>query len=154
MRTTTQKPLSSSDARAAILSCHDELRGLVTETIHFAEGATVSDRDFEPLRAHARELYEAFEEHMDFEERILPTALRDVIGWGFVLQAEVVESHEKQRAILASAMSALEPGGLSPARLVQSVRTFVDTILDDLKTEESCLLRADLDALAIDSRGG
>jgi hypothetical protein len=154
MRTTTQKPLSSSDARAAILSCHDELRGLVTETIHFADGAATSDRDFEPLRAHARELYEAFEEHMSFEERILPTALRDVIGWGFVLEAQVVEVHQKQRAILASAMSALEPGGLSAAHLVQSVRTFADTILVDLETEETCLLNADLDALITDSRGG
>jgi len=154
MRTTTKEPVSSSEARAAILSCHDELRGLVTETIHVADDATESERDCEPLRAHARELYEAFEEHMDFEERILPTALRDVIGWGFVLQAQVVEGHEKQRAILASAMSALEPGGLPPDRLVQSVRSFADTILVDLKTEESCLLSADLDALTIDSRGG
>ena len=52
MRTTTLEPLSSGDARAAILSCHDELRSLVTETIHFAE----SGCDFEPLRTHAREL--------------------------------------------------------------------------------------------------
>lgn len=155
MRTTIKEPLSSSDARAAILSCHDELRGLVTETIHFADGATQADRDVEPLRAHVRELYEAFEEHMDFEERILPTALRDVIGWGAVLEAQLVEGHEKQRAVLASAMSALEPaGGLSPARLVQTVRTLADTILVDLKTEESCLLSADLDAMTLDSRGG
>ncbi|HZL20633.1 MAG TPA: hypothetical protein VFG23_23070 [Polyangia bacterium] len=150
MRTTTLEPVSSSDARAAILSCHEELRGLVTETIHFVE----SDCDFEPLRTHARELYEAFEEHIDFEERVLPTALRDVIGWGSVLQAQVVEGHEKQRAILASARSALEPAGLSPARLAQSVRTLANTILGDLKTEESCLLSADLDALATDASGG
>jgi hypothetical protein len=150
MRTTTLQPLSSSDARAAILSCHEELRGLVSETIHFAE----SDCDFEPLRAHARELYEALEEHIDFEQRILPTALRDVIGWGSVLQAQVVEGHEKQRAILASARSALEPEGLSPARLAQSVRALANAILGDLKTEESCLLSADLDALATDASGG
>jgi len=154
MRTTTLKPLSSSDARAAIRSCHDELRGLVTETIHFADGAATSDADFEPLRAHARELYEAFEEHIDFEERILPTALRDVIGWGSVLQAQVVEGHEKQRAILASARSELEPARLSSIGLVHSVRTVADTILVDLKTEEDCLLSADLDALTIDGRGG
>jgi hypothetical protein len=154
MRTTTQEPRSSSAARAAILSCHDELRGLLSETIHFADGATKSERDFEPLRVHARELYQAFEEHIDFEERILPTALRDVIGWGAVLQAQVVEGHEKQRAILASAMSALEPGSLSAAHLVQSVRTLADTLLVDLKTEESCLLSADLDALTTDARGG
>jgi hypothetical protein len=150
MRTTTLEPLSSSDARAAILSCHEELRSLVTETIHFAE----SDCDFEPLCTHARELYEALEEHLDFEERILPTALRDVIGLGSVLQAQVVEGHEKQRAILASARSALEPAGLSPARLAQSVRTLANTVLVDLKAEESCLLSADLDALATDANGG
>jgi hypothetical protein len=154
MRTTTQEPLSSSDARAAILSCHDELRGLVRETIHSADDATTSDPDFEPLRAHARELYEAFEEHIDFEERILPTALRDVIGWGSELQAQVVEGHEKLRADLASARSALKPEGASRFDLIESVRAFVDTLLLDLMTEERCLLSADLDAMATYTRGG
>ena len=79
MRMTTGEELSSSDARDAILSCHDELRGLANETIHCAEHATKSDRDIEPLCAHARELYEAFEEYMDFEERILATALSGAV---------------------------------------------------------------------------
>ncbi len=155
MRTTTLEPLSSSDARAAILSCHDELRGLVEETIHSADDAGTSDwGDFEPLRAHALELYEAFEEHMNFEERILPTALRDVIGWGSELQAQVVEGHEKLRADLAAAMLALKPDAVSRVRLIESVRAFVDTLLEDLTTEERCLLRADLDAMASDAHGG
>ncbi len=155
MRTTTLEPLSSSDARAAILSCHDELRGLVEETIHSADDAGRSDwGDFEPLRAHALELYEAFEEHMNFEERILPTALRDVIGWGSELQAQVVEGHDKLRADLAAAMLALKPDAVSRARLIESVRAFADTLLEDLTTEERCLLRADLDAMASDAHGG
>jgi hypothetical protein len=156
MRTTTLEPLSSSDARAAILSCHDELRGLVEETMHSAENAGRSSEwgDFEPLRAHALELYEAFEEHMNFEERILPTALRDVIGWGSELQAQVVEGHEKLRADLAAAMLALKPDAVSRVRLIESVRAFVDTLLEDLTTEERCLLRADLDAMASDAHGG
>ena len=156
MRTTTLEPISSSDARAAILSCHDELRGMVEETIHSANDAGMSDwGDFEPLRARTPwMLYEAFEEHLDFEERILPTALRDVIGWGAELQAQVVEGHEKLRADLASAMSALKPDAVSRARLIESVRAFADTLLDDLTTEERCLLRADLDAMATDSHGG
>ena len=154
MRLTTREPLSSSDARDAILSCHDELRGLVTETIHCAEGATASGRDFEPLRVHAREMYQAFEAHMDFEERILATALRDVIGWGALLQSQVVEGHEKQRATLASAKSALETGQLPPARVVESVRAVADELLLDLRSEERCLLTADLDAMANDTRGG
>jgi len=154
MRVTTYEPLSSGEARAAIISCHDELRGLVTETIHCADGATASDRDCEPLLAHARELFEAFEEHIDFEERILSTALRDVIGRGAVLEAQMIEGHERQREALASALSALEPDGLPRARLVESVRAFADTLLFDLDDEEQCLLHADLDAIAADVRGG
>jgi hypothetical protein len=150
----TSEPLSSGDARAAILTCHDELRGLVTETIHCADGATASDRDCEPLRAHARELYEAFEEHLDFEERILSTALRDVIGWGAALEAQMLEGHERQRVALASALSALEPGGLPRVRLIESVRRFVGALLFDLDDEEQCLLHADLDSIATDAEGG
>jgi hypothetical protein len=146
--------LSSSDARDAIVSRHEQLRGLVTETIHCADGATTSEPDFEPLRAHARKLYEEFSKHMDFEERILATALGDVIGWGAVLQAEIEEGHQRQRATLASAMSALEPNGLSRDRLAESVRAAAGTLLLDLKSEERCLLHADLDAIATDGQGG
>lgn len=154
MRTATRESLSSSDARDAILSRHDQLRGLVAETIHHADGATKSDRDLEPLRAHAREFYEAVQTYMDFEEPILATALRDVIGWGQVLQAEMQEGHERVRATMAWAMSALEPEGVSAASLVDSVRAVADIVLLDLKTEERCLLHADLDAIAADSQGG
>jgi hypothetical protein len=154
MRMATREPLSSSDARDAIVSRHDLLRGLVTETIHYADGATSSERDFEPLRTRAKKLYEAFQTHMDFEERILATALGDVIGWGAVLHAKIEEGHQRQRAILASAMSALEPERLSRTRLVESVRAVADTLLLDLKSEERCLLHADLDAIATDSQGG
>jgi hypothetical protein len=80
--------------------------------------------------------------------------LREVIGWGSVLQAQVVEGHEKQRAILASAMSALELAENSPAHIVESVRAFADTLLADLKTEERYLLTADLDAMTTETHGG
>jgi hypothetical protein len=150
----TQESLSSNDARVAILSCHDELRGLATETIHLADGATSSSQGFEPLFARARQLYQAFEEHIDFEERLLTAALRDVIGLGSVLQAQVMDGHEKQRATLASAMSALEPGRLPPVRLAESVRTVTDALLLELNDEEKCLLSADLDAMANDTHGG
>lgn len=157
--TTTLEPLSSSDARAAILSCHDELRGLVTETIHCADGATTitaAEPDVEPLRARLRGLYQAFEEHLDFEQRILPTALRDVIGWGSVLQAQVAAAHEEERAALASAMSALDPGrgGHARVRVVERIRALGDALLRDLKAEERCLQHADIDALATDTPGG
>jgi len=154
MRTTTQEPISSSEARNALLLDHDELRGLVWETIQQAEDATTSNDALEPLRTHARELYQAFQTHLDFEERVLPTALRDIIGWGAVVQAEIEEGHERQRATLAWAMSTLEPERFSPTRVLESVRAFADTLLGDLKMEERYLLKADVDAIATDSRGG
>ncbi len=155
MRTTTGEQLSSSDARDAILSCHDELRGLANETIHIAEHATKSERDFEPLCAHALELYEAFEQYMHFEERILETALSDVIGCGSVLHAQIEADHQRQRATLASAMSALRRETVPRARVIESVRAVADALLVDLRSEEDCLLSAEIDAIAIrDGQGG
>jgi hypothetical protein len=154
MRTTTRAEISSSDARDAILSCHDELRGLANETIHCAEDATKSDRDFEPLCAHARELFEAFEEYMDFEEPILATALSDVIGCGSMLHEQIEAGHRRQRATLASAMSALRPETLPRANVIENVRAVADSLLLDLRSEEDCLLNAEIDAIATDDTQG
>lgn len=152
--TTTRELLSSSDARDAIISRHEQLRGLVSETMSCADDAIEPERPLEPLCEHARELYAAFEEHMDFEKQILATALCDVIGCGSELHAQMEEGHEHQRATLASAMSALEPERLSRARVIESVRVFADSMLLDLESEERCLLQADLDAMVSDSQGG
>jgi hypothetical protein len=154
MRTLTREPMSSSDARAAILSSNEELRGLVRETIHVVEETTESEVDFEPLRLHAKDLFAAFAEHMEFEERILPTALCDVIGWGPELRAQMEQDHEKCRASLAAAMLALEPDSLSAGRMIERIRALTDALLVDLNSEERHLLTADLDALANDSEGG
>ena len=154
MRTVTWEPMSSSDARAAILSSNEELRGLVQETIQVAEETTEWEVDFEPLRMHAKDLFAAFTEHMEFEERILPTALCDVIGWGPELRAQMEEDHERCRASLAATMLALEPDSLSAGRVIATIREVADALLVDLDTEERYLLTADLDALTNDSQGG
>ena len=158
MRTLTREPMSSSDARAAILSSNEELRGLVEETIQVAQETTEStielEVNFEPLRMHAKDLFAAFTEHIEFEERILPTALCDVIGWGPELRAQMEEDHERCRASLAATMLALEPDSLSADRMVARIREVADALLVDLDTEERYLLTADLDALTNDSQGG
>lgn len=158
MRTLTREPMSSSDARAAILSSNEELRGLVQETIHFAEetreGTTELDVYFEPLRMHAKDLFAAFTEHMQFEEQILPTALCDVIGWGPAVRAQMEEDHQRCRAALAATMLALEPDSMSAGGMVAKIREAADALLIDLDSEERYLLTADLDALTNDSQGG
>jgi hypothetical protein len=154
MRTLTREPMSSSDARAAILSSNEELRGLVQETIHFAQETTEQEVYFEPLRMHAKDLFAAFTEHMEFEERILPTALCDIIGWGPAVRAQMEGDHQRCRAVLAATMLALEPDSMSAGRMVEKIREVADALLVDLDSEERYLLTADLDALTNDSQGG
>jgi hypothetical protein len=119
-----------------------------------AEEASELEVYFEPLRMHAKDLFAAFTEHMDFEERILPTALCDVIGWGPELRARMEEDHQRCRASLAATMLELEPDSLSAGRMVARIREVADALLVDLDSEERYLLTADLDALTNDSQGG
>jgi Hemerythrin HHE cation binding domain len=154
MRAMRREVLSSSEARDAILSSNEHLRGLVSETMRVADGAIRSDRRLEPMRTYAKDLYAAVAEHIELEEQILSTALGDVIGLGSALRAQIEKDHERQRAALASAMSALDPDDPSDARLVEYLRGFADKLLRDLDSEEKYLLTADVDALSIDSHGG
>lgn len=151
---TMGEPLTSSDARATILSRNEVLRGLAAETIQVVERGAQTGRDFEPLRAQARDLCAAAAAHLALEERLLATALGDIIGWGPALRSQIEEDHQRQRADLALAMSALEPHGPASDRIVERVRALADTLLVDLESEERYLLTADLDALSVDSRGG
>jgi hypothetical protein len=147
----TGEPISSGDARAAILSCHDELRGLVNETIQFVDDPMQA---LELMRAQARDLCRALAAHIEFEERIVAMALADVIGWGGVLLTQLEAEHAGQRARLASTLSAVETAELPKWELVESVHALADTVLIDLASEERYLLTADIDALANDSQGG
>ncbi len=153
--TATEQELSSGEARAVILSQHESLRDQVCETLNMADGAGSARRALDPLHARARGLYAAFTAHMEFEERVLAIALADVIGWGGELIREIERDHEHQRAALHAALQAVER---EPARvgggLVASLQRFTATLLGALDREERYLLTADLDALAVDSRGG
>jgi hypothetical protein len=91
---------------------------------------------------------------MAFEEEVLPAALRDVIGWGAVIQQQMEEDHERQRELLTLAIAAIGPIGLSEAEIVDNVRSFATTLLIDMESEERGLLNADLDAMAVDAKGG
>jgi Hemerythrin HHE cation binding domain len=152
--TTPETAISSGDARDAILSQHELLRALLAVTVESAGETARSGRDFETLRGHAKRLYDTLAEHMRFEELVLSAALRDVIGWGAVLQERIQEDHGRQRSALAIALSMLGPGGLSGAALIGNVRLFADTLLADMREEERFLLQADVDAITADSRGG
>jgi hypothetical protein len=145
---------SSGAFRDAILARHDVLRGLVADTVHLADRRPRARRDVDKLRARARELYLTLDANLSFEARAFPVALRDVIGWGAVLQEQIREVHARQHRALVAALSGLRPKTVSWSQLVEGVRAIAATVIHDLEREEAALLDADLDALANDSEGG
>jgi hypothetical protein len=147
-------PASSRHLRDAILSRHDVLRGLVAETVARTDARALAETDLDGLRARVRRLYQTVDSYLAFEEQALPPALRDVIGWGTVLQEQIEEDHRKLRVDLATALSALEPQTLSWFKLASDVRAFAAELLRDLDREDEALLNAQLDAIANDSEGG
>jgi len=121
MPTQTTDEMSSSEVRDQILTQHGRLRGLLAETVAITDRVPTSDAELEALRRRALALYDALAQHMAFEEEVLPAALRDVIGWGAVIQQQMEEDHLRQRERLAFAISAIGPTGLSGAELVAHV---------------------------------
>ena len=132
MSAATPEESSSSQVRDEIISQHDALRALLAQVVDASERATWSERDLETLRERAKALYEALSAHMAFEERVLPEALRDVIGWGPVIQQKMEEDHARQREILATAIADVGPrvrldgGGPVDLRELQRLRSACD----------------------------
>jgi hypothetical protein len=145
---------SSRGLRDTILSSHDTLRGLLVETVGRADPRAAARADLGALRAGALRLYHTVAAYLAFEEQALPPALRDVIGWGPVLQEQIEEDHRRQRQALAAAQTALEPDALSWSELADDLRAFAADLLRDLEREDEALLNAQLDAIATDSEGG
>ncbi len=155
MNNSNAKEISSSEVRDAILAQHEMLRTVLNKTVELANRESSSDGDIEELRWQASTLYETLATHMDFEERALPAALRDVIGWGAALQAQLEADHASQRATLTLAIEALaEPSRESPAAVISSIRSFASALLADMEREERGLLQADVDAIVTDTQGG
>lgn len=151
METIGHESMSSGEARAAILSRHDQLRGVAEQALRLTGDAEASD---ESLRDHARALCAAVRNHIAFEEDVMAIALADVVGLEGELLVELDADHQRQRANAASTLAALEPDNLPKARLLASIRTLAESVLLDLDGEERYFLSADVDELTDDSLGG
>ena len=95
MHSMGQEVMTSGEARAAILSCHDGLRGLAEQTLRLTGDATADD---ELLRDQARALCAAVRQHIEFEEGVMATALADVVGLEGELLVQLDADHQRQRA--------------------------------------------------------
>jgi hemerythrin-like domain-containing protein len=98
-----------------------------------------------PLRAFSLMLYQKLIAHIDLEDRILAPVVRDIIGWGPSLHADMVEEHAHQREHLESDIADLKTGSIPDEHLAASVDGFVESLMRDMDAEENrLLLRSDL----------
>lgn len=146
-----REAMSSGEARAAILSRHDELRGVAEQTLRLTSDAAARDGS---LREQAQALCAAVRSHIEFEEGVMAVALADVVGLEGELLVQLDADHQRQRANAASTLAALEPVDLPKGRVVASIRALAESVLLDLTGEERYFLRADVDELTDDSLGG
>ena len=136
----------ANEVSARILSEHALLRPVLRETRFLADCLAKGDRSaLGPLRAFALMLYQKLIAHIDLEDRILAPVVRDIIGWGPSLHAEMVREHAYQREHLESDIADLKTGSISDEHLAESVDIFVEALMRDMDAEERrILLRRDL----------
>jgi hypothetical protein len=146
-----EESMSSGDARGAIRSSQDELRALALQALTLAGDGAASD---EALRAQGRRLCAAVQAHLDFEERMMATALADVLGLEGVLLVQLEADHQRQLSNAAATLSVMEAFDLTRPRLIASIRALAESVLLDLDREERTFMTADVDELANDSPGG
>jgi hypothetical protein len=147
---------SPSKVRALLLVQHEELRELVLEADrlarHVQEGQMLH---LESMRAAALLVATALSAHIDAEEGLALPLLRDIDAWGPVRAQNMMEEHEAQRAAVAVLRQLEERGDC--AELARGLRALVQTLLCDMRREESELLGKDLlrdDVVAVDQTDG
>jgi hypothetical protein len=135
-----------SGVATRILQDHALLRPLLRETRlladRVAKGDTVARA---PLRSFALMLYEKLVAHIELENRLLAPVVRDIIGWGPSLHADMMREHARQRERLESDIADLKTGCICGERLATNIDGFVDSLMQDMEAEERhLLLRPDL----------
>jgi hemerythrin-like domain-containing protein len=137
--------LGPKEVSTRILSEHALLRPILKETQFLARSVARGDKDgLLALRAFALMLYEKFITHIELEDRILAPAVRQIIGWGPALHADMVQEHRRQREHLRSDITALKASSIPKEDLAASVDGFVAALMQDMEEEERRLLRTDL----------
>jgi hypothetical protein len=138
--------LDSSGVATRILQDHALLRPILRETRFLADRVAKGDTEARAaLRAFALMLYEKLVAHIELEDRILAPVVRNIVGWGPSLHAEMIQEHARQREQLKRDIADLRIGCICEERVAQSIDGFVESLMRDMEAEERrLLLRPDL----------
>jgi hypothetical protein len=137
--------MEPSRVREAILEQHADLRERLAELRALAASATGSDEQAAiALRESGLQVLAILGSHLDFEDRYLVPALREVDAWGDERADLVTREHAEQREIFHYILERLRETQRPSVLLAREVETLVDAILVDMGEEERTMLDEDL----------
>ena len=138
-------PRTPSELRRTVLAQHAELSKLLDTVAAAARRVQGGDGSvLDLLRDCGRELHERMSEHLDYEDRWLVPAMRELDAWGTERARSIDEEHRDQRELLSFVLSRLEDRKAPVQLLADQLLSFVAAMRDDMQFEEAAVLREDL----------
>jgi len=128
-----------SAVRRRIMEGHETLRSMLDGIAQLAEGLRAGEQGArDSLRSSAESLLEAFEQHLELEDRILAPALEETPGFGPERSREMVEHHERQQEMLRAAISELHDADADA--LADRITEVARDLREDMEREDRDLL--------------
>ncbi len=147
-----------SEVRRRILEEHARLRGLLSEVESLVELLRQGHEEMEPsLRERGTELHDFFLRHLELEDVILVTALREADGWGDERAGLIACEHREQRELMSQIHARLIDGGCPGQTLARELGELSVRIREDMCEEERVMLDERVlrdDVIAIDVKTG
>jgi hypothetical protein len=129
-----------SELRDRVLRDHAALRGRVARVEALSRAALASASGVQELRAEARELIRALEQHISWEDEHLLTVLSDVDVWGPERLQRMQADHLEQRELLRYANAVLDDPSRALELLARTTLDLARLLQDDMEDEEEAVL--------------
>ena len=138
----TRKPVASEeDIRARIFSEHAMLRrGMATLSREAAGAQKGIAGAIGRLHDAVRDVRDAFERHLGYEERAFVPLLREADAWGPVRVTHLLDDHRQQRIVLVALVEDVTEGAKPIDELAEEIAWLIRSLQNDMDQEESKLL--------------
>lgn len=150
--------MKPSEVRRRILTEHAKLRGLLAELESLVQlVAKGHPEPAEALRERGIEFHDFFLDHLQLEDAILVTALREADAWGEERAALVAREHLEQREMMADMLVRLKDAQRQSGELAADLLELTVRIREDMEQEEQVLLDSRIlrdDVVSIDMNSG
>ena len=128
------------EMRDRLMRDHAALRARVARVESLSRAALSSASGIQELRAEARELIRALEQHIGWEDEHVLPVLSDVDEWGPERVQRMQADHLEQRELLRYANSVLDDPSRALELLARTTLDLARLLQDDMEDEEQAVL--------------